>query len=150
DPRDPPLTLNQNWLIPRCRQRSISRPKNFNGVMLVYHSRFLTRGEVWFDDEPDDSPVDWIYYRQRSEPIYRARQKYTVLIDLTKSPEKLLSEMDERTVRKIEEAEQKDSTCWERCDANDAKTMDAIEAMWNHSAATLNSTPLDRAWLEKL
>jgi hypothetical protein len=31
--------------------------------MLVYKSRFLTRGEVWYDEEPDGVRVDWIYHR---------------------------------------------------------------------------------------
>ena len=44
--------------------------------MLIYRSRFLTRGEVWFDDEPDGASVDWIHYRQRSSPAAKGRWKY--------------------------------------------------------------------------
>jgi lipid II:glycine glycyltransferase (peptidoglycan interpeptide bridge formation enzyme) len=118
--------------------------------MFIYRSRFLTRGEVWFDEEPDDTPVDWIYYRQRPAPIARASWRYTRLIDLAKSPTQLLAEMDEKTVRKIEDAEKSDHTRWERCEAKDAKIMDAVERMWNESAAVRKSAPLDRAWLDKL
>jgi hypothetical protein len=120
--------------------------------MFIYRSRFLTRGEVWFDDEPDGAPVDWIYYRQRPSPVPRARWKYfyTVLIDLAKNPAQLLAEMDERTVRKINDAETLDHTRWERCEAMDPKTMDTLERMWNECATARKSAPLDRAWLEKL
>lgn len=120
--------------------------------MFIYHSRFLTRGEVWFDDEPDDTPVDWIYYRQRPRPPAHGRWNffYTVLIDLTKSPEQLLAEMNEKTVRKIEAADKSDRISWEHCNAGDSKIMDAVERMSNEAAASRKSTPLNRAWLEKL
>ena len=96
--------------------------------MLIYKSRFLTRGEVWFDDEADDTPVDWIYYRQRPNPVAKARWKYfyTLLIDLTKSPDRLMGEMDEKTVQKIKEAETKDQTSWKRCEEKDSKTLDDV------------------------
>lgn len=118
--------------------------------MFIYQSRFLTRGEVWFDDEPDNTPVDWIYYRQRPSPVARGQLKYTVLIDLAKNPAQLLAEMDERTVRKIEDAEKSDQIRWERCEAKNPKFMDTVERIWNESAAARNFAPLDRAWLEKL
>jgi hypothetical protein len=120
--------------------------------MLTFRSRFLTRGEVWFDEEPDGTPVDWIYYRQRPNPVARGRWKnfYTLLIDLTKSPAQLLSEMDVKTVRKIEQAEAMDLTRWERCEEKDPKNIDEIERMWNESAVAWKSRPLDRAWVDKL
>ncbi|HWX21815.1 MAG TPA: hypothetical protein VN578_18085 [Candidatus Binatia bacterium] len=118
--------------------------------MFIYRSRFLTRGEVWFDEAAEDAPVDWIYYRQRSGPIARARPKYTVLIDLTKSPAQLLSEMDDKTVRKIQEAEQRDQIRWERCQANDPRILDGVERRWNEAAVAQKSAPLDRGWLERL
>src|SRR6266496_4095222 len=120
--------------------------------MLIYRSRFLTRGEVWFDDEPNGTPVDWIYYRQRSSPVAKGRWKYfyTRLIDLAKSPAELLSEMDEKTVQKIEEAEEKDQTRWERCEARESKRMDHIETLWNQFAAATKSPRLDRDWLDKI
>ncbi|MDE3066483.1 MAG: hypothetical protein KGJ60_02930 [Verrucomicrobiota bacterium] len=120
--------------------------------MFIYQSRFLIRGEVWFDDEQDDAPVDWIYYRQRPSPVARARSKcfYTLLIDLAKSPEQLRSETEEKTVQKIEAAEKNDRTRWERCEPEDPKIMDEVERMWNESAAARNSAPLDRPWVNKL
>ena len=119
--------------------------------MLIYRSRFLTRGEVWFDDEPDGTPVDWIYYRQRSRPVAKGSWKYyhTLLIDLAKSPAELRSEMDERTLQKVEEAEAKDQVRWEHCEARESKRMDDIENLWNQFAAATKSPRLDRDWLDK-
>lgn len=120
--------------------------------MFIYKSRFLTRGEVWFDEEPDGTPVDWIYHRQCSSPVSGTRWKptHTLLIDLTKSPAQLLSEMDEKTVRKITEAQETDQLRWARYDARDPKVMDQVERMWN-TFATANKTPLlERDWLDQI
>ncbi|PYJ82830.1 MAG: hypothetical protein DME22_17310 [Verrucomicrobia bacterium] len=120
--------------------------------MLIYRSRFLTRGEVWFDDEPDGASVDWIHYRQRSSPGAKGRWKYfyNLLIDLAKSPDELLSEMDPRTVRKIKEAQERDKTRWQRCDPKESRVMDQVQEMWNRHAATRNGTRLDRDWLNQI
>ena len=62
--------------------------------MITYRSRFLTRIEVWFDDEPGDTrSADWILYNQRPSPVPGAscRYFYTYLIDLTQSREQLLA-----------------------------------------------------------
>src|ERR1044072_2145040 len=119
--------------------------------MPTYRSRFLRREEVWFDDEPDGTPVDWIYYRQRSRRVPKSRWKYyyTLLIDLSKSPAELRSDMDERTLQKIEEAEAKDQARWECCEARESKRMDEIETMWNQFAADTKSPRLDRDWLDQ-
>lgn len=74
--------------------------------MLVYHSRFLTRGEVWFDQEPTGDAVDWILHLQRPQPIPRARSRpfYTLLIDLRKSRDELKAQMDHQTRNDIRKA----------------------------------------------
>lgn len=118
--------------------------------MFIYQSRFLTRGEVWFDDEPNGARVDWILHRQKSHPIARATDKHTVLLDLTKSPVQLWSEMNAKTVKHIEEAERTDHTRWEPCDSTDPGVLDAVERMWNESAGSRKSAPLERDWLERL
>src|SRR6476661_1694574 len=82
--------------------------------MIVYKSRFLTRGEVWFDDPPGRNSVDWIIYNHRSKPVRRARTKpfHTLLIDLTASPDELLAQMGKDTVYKIKRARDKDNVTW--------------------------------------
>ena len=64
--------------------------------MIIYHSRFLTRGEVWFDNEVTSEPVDWIIFRQRSRPAAKGKWRpfYTRVIDLTQPAEALMAQMD--------------------------------------------------------
>ncbi|MBU6398930.1 MAG: hypothetical protein KGS61_01300 [Verrucomicrobia bacterium] len=120
--------------------------------MFVYQSRLLKRGEVWFDQEPEPVPVDWIYYRQRPNPIANGRWRpfYTRLIDLAKSAAELKAEMEERTVRKIKEAVERDGTRWERRDAGQPGLLDEVQSMWNRFALAQHTPPLDRVWLDQL
>ena len=119
--------------------------------MFVYESRFLTRGEVWFDEKPDGTRVDWIYHRQRSSPLANHRWKtfYTVLVDLRKTPTTLFAVMDDKTARKITQAQENDKLRCERCDARDARIIAETEAMWNKFAAAQKTPPLDRPWLDQ-
>src|SRR5437660_12542909 len=103
--------------------------------MFVYHSRFLRRAEVWFDNEPGSERVDWILYRNRSTPVRGARSRpfYNRLIDLSKSPEELLAEMEPRTVAKIRAADEQDKFCCEWGALMDARQLDEVEVMWHQS-----------------
>ncbi len=118
--------------------------------MFVYQSRFLRRGEVWFDNEPNGQPVDWILYRNRSTPVPggRSRRFYNRLIDLSKSPEQLLSEMEPKTVAKIKAAGEEDKfgCAWKQF--SDVGQLDEIEQMWNQSIeAKRRWGKLNRDWL---
>jgi len=121
--------------------------------MFVYKSRFLRRGEVWFDNEPSDAPVDWIYYRNRSKPVPGARSRnfYNRLIDLSKTPETLLAEMEPRTVAKIKTAVEEDKFTCEWRALVDAKQLDEVEVMWNQSIeARRRWGKLNRDWLGQM
>lgn len=118
--------------------------------MFIYRSRFLTRGEVWFDDEPDGSQVDWIYHRQRSAPPPHSRWRhfYTVLIDLRKNPPELFAEMESKTARKITEAQEIDRLRCERCDAQDPRLITEVETMWNEFATADKTPRFERDWVD--
>jgi hypothetical protein len=120
--------------------------------MFIYRSRFLTRGEVWFDEEPAGAAVDWIYHRQRSSPLahYRWQHFYTRLIDLRKGSGELLAEIEDKTRRKVTEAQAKDRLRCERSDARDPKLMDAVEQMWNEFARAQNTPLFERDWLDRM
>ena len=121
--------------------------------MITYRSRFLTRGEVWFDNEPDDaSSVDWIVYRQRSHavPGAQARYFYTFYIDLTRSYEELLARLNEDTAYKIRRARDRDRILCQCCDPRDPAVMDRFEQMYNPFAALKGLSPLDRARMESM
>src|SRR5689334_23794685 len=102
--------------------------------MITYRSRFLARGEVWFDDEPDCSrAVDWIIYHQRSRPVPGARSRYfhTYVIDLTKSCEQLLANLNQDTAYKIRRARERDKIICESLDPKVPKLMNGFEQMYN-------------------
>ncbi len=120
--------------------------------MFVYQSRFMTRGEVWYDEAPDGARVDWIYHRQRSSPLAICRWKeiYTRLIPLQRTPAELLGEMEERTVRKITEAQEKDRLRWERFGPTDVRILDEAEVMWNQFAVAQKTKLFERAWVDQI
>jgi len=120
-------------------------------VMITYKSRFLTRAEVWYDNEPDKTrPVDWIFYRQRSHPLPGAVTKYTYVIDLKQSSEQLLNNLSKDTAYKIRRARDRDKIVCECCDPQDPAVMDHFEEMYNAFAAMKGRAPLHRAWMESM
>jgi hypothetical protein len=103
--------------------------------MFVYKGRLLRRGEVWFDDPPGRDVVDWILYRNRSQPVSGSRWRtfYNRRVDLSKSRENLFAEVEPRTAAKITTAEEKDkvSCAWSALQAD--SQLDELEHMWNES-----------------
>jgi len=121
--------------------------------MITYRSRFLTRGEVWFDNEPDDAqPVDWILYQQRSHPVPRSRARnfHTFVIDLTQSCEQLQAQLNEDTAYKIRRARDRDKITCECHDPRDPAAMDRFEQMYNQFAAVKGLCPLVRGRMESM
>src|ERR1043166_6581303 len=94
--------------------------------MHIYKSRFLVRGEVWYDHEPDETPVDWILYRQRSKPVPGARWEhfYTIVLDLRQSSEALLGAMSKSAVYKIRLAGTRDQV---RCECPGRAGLEELE-----------------------
>ncbi len=120
-------------------------------LMITYRSRFLARGEVWFDNEPDPArPVDWIIYRQRSHPVPGARSRpfYTPVIDLSLSEEQLVGRLSSDTAYKIRRARERDKIVCECLDPHDRAVMDKFEEVYNQWAALKGLQPLNRARLE--
>ncbi len=120
--------------------------------MHIYKSRFLVRGEVWFDHEPDRTPVDWIVYHQRSRPIPGARSKYfyTILIDLRQSPEVLQQQMHSSTAYKVRRARDKDKIVCRALNPVSREALDGFGESYKCFAAIKGLAPLDRALLDQL
>lgn len=121
--------------------------------MFTYQCRFLRRGEVWFDNQPTDNRVDWIFYRNRSKPVPGARSRnfYNRLIDLTRTPEQLLADMDPKTVGKIQKAAEEDKLTCEWRLVTEASDLDEIELFWNQSIESKRRWgKLDRNWLGEM
>jgi hypothetical protein len=119
--------------------------------MITYKSRFLAHGEVWFDNEPDETRrVDWITYHQRPRPVPGAKSRYfyTYVIDLNQSEEQLVTRLNRDTAYKIRRARERDKITCEFLDPNDAAVMDRFEQMYNTFAAMKGLRPLYRARTE--
>ncbi|HKS38687.1 MAG TPA: hypothetical protein VJW76_15950 [Verrucomicrobiae bacterium] len=121
--------------------------------MYTWKSRYLTRGEVWYDDEPGDTrSVDWIHYRQRSSPFPGARWKYfdNYFVDLTQGTEQLSEQLNKDTAYKIRRARDRDQIVCEGCDPRDPEVLDKFEEVYNPFAATKGLSRLDRAQIDSM
>jgi hypothetical protein len=122
-------------------------------MMITYRSRFLTRAEVWYDHEPQDTrPVDWVLYQQCSQPVPGAKTKYfyTYVIDLKQKPDQLLANLNKDTAYKIRRARERDKIVCEICNPLDPTVMDQFEQMYNVFAETKGRVPLNRARMEDM
>ena len=120
--------------------------------MHIHTSRFLVRGEVWFDSEPGQARVDWILYRQRSHAVPGARWRYfhTVVLDLNQSAEALQQQMHNSTAYKIRRARDKDKVVCECRNPVSCEMLDGFEEEYKRFAAIKGLTPLDRPLLDQL
>ena len=120
--------------------------------MHIYKSHFLVRGEVWYDHEPDQTPVDWILYRQRSRPIPGARCKVfsTILLDLNQGQEVLLQQMSRSTSYGIRRACDKDKIVCQCLNPVSHEMLDSFEETYKGFAAIKGLPPLDRPFLDQL
>jgi hypothetical protein len=121
--------------------------------MYTCKSRFLTRGELWYDDEPGDTrSVDWILFQQRSSPFPGSRWKYfyNYFVDLTQSTGQLTEQLNKDTAYKIRRAHDRDQIICEGCNPSDREVLDRFEEMYNPFAATKGLSRLDRAQMEAM
>lgn len=126
---------------------------NRKSQMIVYASRFLTRAEVWYDDEPADTrSVDWVVYQQRSQPVPGTKWRYfhNYFIDLTQSAGQLLKQLNEDTAYKIRRARDRDHIVCESCDLREPGALDCFEKEYNQFAAAKGLSRLNRAQTESM
>jgi hypothetical protein len=122
--------------------------------MITYKSRFLTRAEIWFDHEPQESVkrADWILYHLRSQPVPGAQSRsfYTLLVDLGQTQEQLRAQLNEDTAYKIRRARDRDKIICECCNPRDPAVLSGFEQIYRAFAAMKNLPTLDRGRLESL
>lgn len=118
----------------------------------IYKSRFLVRGEVWYDHEPDGTPVDWVLYRQRSQPVPGATAElyYTIVLDLRQTSEALLKAMSKSAVYKIRRAGSRDRVHDECRGRAGLEELNNFEEQYAVFASTKGLDPLDRPLLSQL
>ena len=119
-------------------------------MTIIYKSRFLTWGEVWFDNEPDHLRVDCMRYMERRTPVpgTRTTDFFTYIVDLQPSPEQLMANLKGDTARKIRRAQEQDKIICEYRDPRDSAFMNQFEGLFNAFAAIKGITPLQRPRLE--
>jgi hypothetical protein len=121
--------------------------------MYICKSRFLTRAELWYDDEPGGTrSVDWILFLQRSSPFPGSRWKYfyNYFVDLTQSTGQLTEQLNKDTAYKIRRAHDRDQIICEGCNPSDREVLDRFEEMYNPFAATKGLARLDRAQMDDM
>ncbi len=125
---------------------------NATQSMHVCKSRFLVRGEVWYDHEPEAAAVDWIFYRQRSRPVPGTRWSYfyTILLDLSKEPDELLRQMNKTTAYNIRRSRERDQIRCECADRITGKALEEFERMYGEFARLKGLGPLDWPSLSQL
>jgi hypothetical protein len=122
-------------------------------MMFTYKSRFLTRAEVWYDNEPSETRrVDWVLYQQWSQPIPGTKSSffYTYAIDLALKPDQLLANLSKDTAYKIRRARDRDRIVCEICDPRDPAAIAQFELMYNAFAAIKGRPLLNRARMESM
>ncbi len=120
--------------------------------MHIHKSRFLVRGEVWYEHEPEPAAVDWILYRQRALPVPGARWRYfhTLVVDLSQDPEALWGQMTPGTAYKVRRARDKDRVLCESAMPVRREALDGFEEIYSQFAAHKGLAPLDRPFLDQL
>ena len=120
--------------------------------MIIYKSRFLTWGEVWFDNDPGSASVDCLIYVQRSSPVCGAKTKDfpVYLIDLERGTEQLRANLKGDTWRKIRRAGEQDGIVIERLNPRERSVMNRFEEFYNRFASIKCLNPLQRRRMEGL
>lgn len=106
--------------------------------MIIIKSRFLTTGEVWFDDEPTDEKVDVMLFRQRSSPIAGTQCSpfHTILINLTQEADDVLASFEKDTRYEIRRAATKDSFVCRHWDKETSNVLSQFIGFYNQFAKT--------------
>jgi len=101
-----PSGSGQHYADARFRERCDAD----GAFMIVFRSRYLRTGEIWFDEDPSDEPVDVLLYMHRPEPVASAKcqESPTLLVDLKQDAEVLLAAMPKDTRYEIRRAADKD------------------------------------------
>jgi hypothetical protein len=119
--------------------------------MIIYQSRFLTRGEVWYDSNPGSEPVDWVLYHQRPQPGTKGKWRpfYTRVIELSRPTDSLLAQMDGFTAADIRRAQKKDQTICKKIDTTSVEALHEFADFYDRFAAIKRVGCADRHWLER-
>lgn len=120
--------------------------------MILIRSRWLTTAQLWFDEPLGDRKADVIQYMQRSQPLGGARctEFHTILIDLSQSPEVLLSRMTKDTRYEIRRAGDKDGITHASWASDSAEALPRFCEFFDRFAASKHLPPANGRYLSLL
>jgi hypothetical protein len=119
--------------------------------MIRYRSRALKVGEVYFDETPDCSGLDIVFYHHRSAPVHPQRwlYSYTLTVDLTQTADDLLSMMNRNTSYQVRRARDRDGITARAIPATD-EAIDEFVRFYNRFAGAAGRRPLSPDILQRL
>ncbi len=91
-------------------------------ITVVRKDKFLLRGDIWFDGEPEEiaNGVDvlYYYYQTTKPPTQNIEfdEEYTILLDLTKEQDEIWKNLSKNNRYEIRRASQKDQVIYELLD----------------------------------
>lgn len=117
--------------------------------MIAYSKKLLHIVEAWHGETPQQNSVDLVRLFQRPEPLAGmiCREFYTILLDLTKDPEALLSGVKKGTRYEIRRACEKDDLMYESVDAREQALFTAFCNYYDAFAQQKEQPKIDREWL---
>jgi hypothetical protein len=120
--------------------------------MIVYQKKFLRIAEYWNGEEPKLEGVDLVRCFQRPQPVagMLCREFYTILLDLNRDPQQLLSKIKHDTRYEIRRAGAQDQLTYEGGNCPDEKHFQQFCDYYDAFATRKAQPKINRAWLALL
>lgn len=120
--------------------------------MIVHRKNLLRIAEYWDGEEPKFAGVDLVRCFQQPQPLEGmiCRDFYTILLDLTRDPEQLLSAMNRDMRYEIRRAAASDQLTYDCRNGQDTKVFQQFCDYYDQFAAGKAQPKIDRAWLSLL
>jgi hypothetical protein len=114
--------------------------------MIINRKNFVTRGEVWFDDDPHLDGVDLVEYYYRSNPLEGCRcvDYRTLVIDLTQDEKTLMANIQSDTRRYIRRMAESPDIVYESWNPANEQIADRLLAAYEELAAQKKLPAVDR------
>ena len=120
--------------------------------MIVYQKNLLRIAEYWNGEEPKVAGVDLVRCFQQPQPLEGmfCREFYTILLDLNRDPQQLLSGIKRDTRYEIRRAAGQDQLTFDCRNGKDEKAFRQFCDYYDGFAAQKAQPKLNRAWLSLL
>lgn len=121
--------------------------------MFVYQNKFIRIAEFWGDENPIfANNVDLVRCFQREKPVAKAqcREMYTILIDLSATPENLLAKMKKDTRYEIRRALTNDNFVYQFWDCCRPDLLTQFCDLYDEFASERNLKKINRRWISSL